>query len=125
LCDSIVGLTSVHARSQRQSDRQWRLRTVLGAGADARDCGLYQDVAVPSAGTYTLTTYTDASRAGALVGWNVNGVSLESASIVGGGYVRHTFTHQFAGGETIRVWLYSPATAGWAVIDEVSIVRTP
>ena len=92
---------------------------------DAKDCGLYQDVVVPSAGAYTLTTYTDASRAGALVGWNVNGVSLESASIVVGGYVRHTFAHQFAGGETIRVWLYSPATAGWAVIDEVSIVRAP
>ena len=92
---------------------------------NARDCGLYQDVVVPSAGTYMLTAYTDANRSGALFGWNVNGGSLESLPIGVGGYVKQTFTHQFAGGETVRVWLYSPATPGWAVIDQVSLSRTP
>jgi hypothetical protein len=91
----------------------------------ALDCGLYQDVVVPSDGTYTLRVYTDASRTGALVGWNVNGVSLASASITVGGYLPQTFTHQFAEGDRIRVWLYSPATPGSAVIDDVSLTRNP
>ena len=55
------------------------------------------------------------------MGWNVNGTSVASAAVASGGYVAHTFTHQFAAGDTIRVWLYSDAAPGWAVIDDVTV----
>jgi len=45
------------------------------------DCGLYQDVTIPTSGFYTLTVYAAASRSGSLAGWNVNGASLGSISI--------------------------------------------
>ena len=84
------------------------------------DCGLYQDVVVPTAGTYQLTLYADTSHpSDTWVGWNVNGVTAASAPVAGGGYVQTTFTHQFNAGDTVRVWLYSGNTPGWAVIDDV------
>jgi hypothetical protein len=80
---------------------------------------------VPSTGSYTLTAYADASHPGAWVGWNVNGALIASASVASGGYLRQSFTHAFTAGDTIRVWLYSSATPGWAVIDDVSLTGQP
>src|SRR5262249_56213745 len=48
------------------------------------DCGIYQDVVAPVNGLYTLTTYANASRGGALVGWNVNEAFVASASVTAG-----------------------------------------
>jgi regulation of enolase protein 1 (concanavalin A-like superfamily) len=83
------------------------------------DCGLYQDVTIPTSGFYTLTVHADASRSGAWVGWDVNGALVGSGSIATGGYLQQNFGHQFTAGDTVRVWLYSPNSPGWAVIDDV------
>jgi hypothetical protein len=90
------------------------------------DCGIYQDVVVPAAGTYTITIWANASRPGAFVGANVNGTLAGSSSVPVGGtgvYTRSVIARAFAAGDTVRVWLYSPASPGSAVIDDVSMIR--
>ncbi len=90
--------------------------------ATALECGIYQDVTAPVAGTYSLTLYANASRPGAWVGVNVNGAGARSAQVEvrGTGAYGAPYTLSFAAGagDVIRVWLYSPAYAGAAVIDD-------
>lgn len=86
------------------------------------DCGIYQDVTAPADGTYTFTIYANASRAGAWVGVNVNGAGVQSAPVEprGTGIYGSPYVFSFAAnaGDVIRVWLYSPASPGSAVIDD-------
>ena len=93
--------------------------------SSALDCGIYQDVTAPAAGTYTLTMYANASRPGAWIGVNVNGATAQSAPVQvrGAGAYGRPYSLSFAAkaGDTIRVWLYSPATPGSAVIDDARL----
>jgi hypothetical protein len=89
------------------------------------DCGVYTEVQAFHSGTYTLTFYATADRAGGLVGANVNGTTAASAAVeprgwrnYGDPYVQ-TFTA--VAGDTIRVWMYSPATPGYVVVDDVRL----
>jgi hypothetical protein len=88
------------------------------------DCGIYQDVVAPTTGTYTYTVYASADRAGGLVGANVNGLLAISSPVTAapfGEYSRYTMPFTAQAGDTIRVWMYSPALPGYVVIDDASL----
>jgi hypothetical protein len=92
------------------------------------DCGLYSDVRAPRTGNYTLTMYATADRDGGLVGANVNGVLAATSNVAPRGFRNYddAYVMTFAAreGDIIRVWMYSPATPGYVVIDDVSLVAT-
>jgi hypothetical protein len=92
----------------------------------ALDCGIYQEVTAPSTGTYMLTFYATADRDGGLVGANVNGALAVSSPVEARGFrnygAPYTMMFQATAGDTIRVWMYSPAMPGFVVIDDVSLV---
>ena len=91
------------------------------------DCGLYQEVVAPVTGAYTLTIHANASRPGAWVGMNVNGTSVASSAVevrAAGSYgAPYQLTSACTSGDLVRVWLYSPAAPGSAVIDDVTLTR--
>ena len=91
------------------------------------DCGLYQDVIAPATGSYTLQLYATADRPGGLVGANVNGMLAASASVDARGFLNYGSAYKLsvtaASGNTIRVWMYSPATPGYVVIDDVALTQ--
>jgi hypothetical protein len=76
-------------------------------------------------GTYTLTFHATADRPGALVGANVNGEPGASALVDPRGWrgygEPYVMTFPAVAGDIIRVWMYSPATPGYVVIDDVSL----
>ena len=89
------------------------------------DCGLFQDVVVPATGNYIVTLYANADRPGGLVGVNVNGATGASADVAvrGAGNYGAAYTLRVTAkhGDTVRVWMYSPATPGSQVIDDVAL----
>jgi hypothetical protein len=91
----------------------------------SRDCGLYTDVRATRTGTYTLKLYATADREGGLVGANVNGGPAASAGVAARGWRNYgdayVMTFPARQGDTIRIWMYSPATPGYVVIDDVSL----
>ncbi len=89
------------------------------------DCGMYQEVTAPRTGSYTLRVYATADRAGGLVGANVNGATAATSAVepaAFGSYALHSMTFAVSAGEVIRVWMYSPASPGYVVIDDASLV---
>jgi regulation of enolase protein 1 (concanavalin A-like superfamily) len=105
------------------------LKHGLCASAGASDCGLLQQVIAPATGSYTLTAYANADRAGALVGVNVNAslggsapIAVRGAGNYGAPYVMHFHASV---GDAIVAWMYSPAAPGSAVIDDVAVVFEP
>ena len=88
------------------------------------DCGIYQEVTAPADGTYTFSVYAGASRPGAAVGVNVNGVGVQWAAVApgaAGSYGAYSMSFAARAGDAIRVWLYSPAAPGSAVIDDARL----
>jgi hypothetical protein len=88
------------------------------------DCGIYQEVSAPSTGRYTFSIYASADRSGGLVGANVNGATAASNDVEVrpfGEYALYTMTFTAQPGDTIRVWMYSPALPGYVVIDDASL----
>jgi phosphatidylserine/phosphatidylglycerophosphate/cardiolipin synthase-like enzyme len=88
------------------------------------DCGIYQEVTAPATGQYTLVFWATADRTGGWVGANVNGQNAAGNAVSArgfGNYAQYTMTFQAAAGSTIRVWMYSPSTPGYVVIDDVSL----
>jgi probable HAF family extracellular repeat protein len=92
---------------------------------DNLDCGMFQDVTAPRTGTYTLTIYANADRPDALVGANVSGETAAFADVHVRGFGNYgdayVLTFQASEGQTIRVWMYSPAVPGYLVIDDVGL----
>jgi hypothetical protein len=77
-------------------------------------------VVVPASDNYVVTFYANADRTGALIGANVNGVGHANVEPRGTDYgAPYSFRFRANTGDTIRVWMYSPATRGSAVIDDV------
>lgn len=80
------------------------------------DCGMYQEVTAPATGDYTFTIYANADRTGGLVGVNVNAVTVKASDVKARGFgiygAPYVMTFPAAQGDTIRVWMYSPATPG-------------
>jgi hypothetical protein len=91
------------------------------------DCGMYQEVTAPAPGEYTFTIYANANRAGGLVGVNVNGVAVATAKVITRGFGNYgtPYTMKFSAspGQTIRVWMYSPPSPGYVVIDDATLTR--
>jgi hypothetical protein len=88
------------------------------------DCGMYQEIAAPATAQYTLVFWATADRTGGFVGANVTGRNVAGNAISAkgfGNYAQYIMTFQAAAGDTIRVWMYSPATPGYVVIDDVSL----
>ena len=73
-----------------------------------------------------LTFYATADRDGGLVGANVNGTLAISSPVEARGFrnygAPYAMTFQATAGDTIRVWMYSPAMPGYVVIDDVSLI---
>jgi probable HAF family extracellular repeat protein len=92
------------------------------------DCGMFQDLTAPSTGSYTLTIYANADRPGALVGANVNDETAASAEVAIRGFGNYgdayVLTFHATQGDTIRVWMYSPAVPGYLVIDDAVLTRS-
>jgi hypothetical protein len=92
------------------------------------DCGMYQEVIAPADGTYVLTMFANADRSGGLVGVDVNRAPAQSQAVAVrsfGNYGANPYTMRFtaAAGDTVRVWMYSPASPGYVVIDDVALVQ--
>jgi hypothetical protein len=91
----------------------------------AQDCGMYQEVIAPGTGSYTLTFFANADRDGGFVGANVNGTGAASSSVAVRGFgnygTMYSIGFKAVAGDTIRVWMYSPASPGYVVIDDVSM----
>lgn len=90
------------------------------------DCGLYQEVVAPLTASYTFRIYATADRPGGLVGVNVNGALAISADVEARGFRNYGSSYELrfnaASGDTIRVWMYSPATPGYVVIDDATLM---
>jgi len=88
------------------------------------DCGLYQEKIAPVSGAYTLRLFATADRSGGLVGVNLNGqtVTLKDVQVRAfADYAEYVLPFAAQAGDTIRVWMYSPPTPGYVVIDDVSL----
>jgi hypothetical protein len=72
------------------------------------------------------TFYANADRPGGLVGVNVTTTLASSAGVDVRGFgnygVPYVMNFTAAAGDTVIVWMYSPATPGYVVIDDVSLV---
>jgi hypothetical protein len=86
---------------------------------------MYQEVIAPGTGSYTLTFFANADRDGGFVGANVNGTGAASSSVAVRGFgnygTMYSIGFNAVAGDTIRVWMYSPASPGYVVIDDVSL----
>ncbi len=85
------------------------------------DCGIYQEVTVPVAGNYLFTVYASTDKPGALVGMNLNG-SGSGRPVAVGGYAPYSIGVYAVAGDVIRVWMYSPASAGSVTIDDATLM---
>ena len=90
------------------------------------DCGLYQDVIIQTAGAYVFSVRANSNHAGAFVGVNINGVGFQSLPIdvhpVGDyGTAPYMISFTASAGDTVRVWMYSPATPGVVAIDAATL----
>ena len=92
------------------------------------DCGMYQEVTAPAAGNYTFAIYANADKTGGLVGVNVNGVNVAASEVLTRGFGNYgspyTMTFSASQGDVIRVWMYSPASRGYVVIDDATLTST-
>jgi len=90
------------------------------------DCGLYQEVVAPLTASYTFRIYATADRPGGLVGVNVNGALAILADVDPRGFGNYGSSYELrfnaASGDTIRVWMYSPATPGYVVVDDATLM---
>jgi hypothetical protein len=90
------------------------------------DCGLYQDVVAPLTASYTFRIYATADRLGGLVGVNVNGALAIAADVEPRGFDNYGPSYELrfnaASGDTIRVWMYSPASPGYVVVDDATLM---
>ncbi|HEY2153862.1 MAG TPA: PKD domain-containing protein [Vicinamibacterales bacterium] len=87
----------------------------------ALDCGMYQDMIIAATGNYVFTLYATTDKAGALIGVNVNGAG-QSVPVQVGGYQAYSVSFSAHAGDSVRVWAYSPASAGSVVIDDASVL---
>ena len=86
---------------------------------------MYQDLIAPATGDYTFTIYANADKAGGLVGVNVNGINVATSDVIARGFgnygTSYTMTFSASQADTIRVWMYSPASPGYVVVDDATL----
>ena len=116
-------LRRVAAKSESNQPHTGSKNGACWATTDA-DCGMYQNVTATATGQYTLVFYATADRSGGWVGANVNGQNVAAKAVAAsgfGGYQQYVMQFQAAAGAVIRVWMYSPPTPGYVVVDDVSL----
>jgi len=69
-----------------------------------------------------FSVHAHADHPGGLVGVNRNGMPLISFPVQVGGYQIYAGSDFATAGDVIRVWMYAPATPGFVVIDDVSLL---
>jgi hypothetical protein len=94
------------------------------------DCGIYQEAIAPYDANYVFTIFANADRPGGLVGVNVNGRPVCGAGVPVRGFGNYGVTPlrvpmSARAGDIIRVWMYSPATPGYVVIDDAALTLDP
>lgn len=85
---------------------------------------MYQELTAPTSGTYLYAIYAAADRAGGLVGVDLNGTAIVWRDVDPGpfgDYHLYTMTFEANGGDRIRIWMYSPASPGYVVIDDATL----
>lgn len=83
---------------------------------------LAQSIVASRTGTFTVTAYCAASGAAPAIGIDVGGTQVVNMSVTAdGAYRQYTQTFSAVAGQTIKVWYYTPAGSGWAVLDDVSV----
>src|SRR5215467_2703063 len=76
-------------------------------------------------GAYTLRLFSTADRPGGSVGVNLNSQTVIARDVAVrnfGDYAEYTLPFSAHAGDTIRVWMYSPPTPGYVVIDDASLM---
>jgi len=117
------GLRQVPAKSETHQPRSGRINGACWTPLYL-DCGIYQEVIAPQTSKYSLVLYASADRAGGFVGANVNGATAASSTVEVrpfADYALYRMVITANAGDVIRVWMYSPATPGYVVIDDVSL----
>jgi phosphatidylserine/phosphatidylglycerophosphate/cardiolipin synthase-like enzyme len=116
-------LRAIPAKSETNQPRSGTKDGACWATTNA-DCGMYQEVTAPATAQYTVVFYATADRTGGWVGANVNGQNVAGKAVAASGfgnYTQYVMQFQAAAGAVIRVWMYSPPTPGYVVIDDVSL----
>jgi hypothetical protein len=89
------------------------------------DCGVYQDVVVSTGGRFSVSLFANSDRSGGLAGVDVNGANVASANVEprGAGNYGSAYTFDFRAnlGDTVHVWMYSPAIPGWMTLDDATL----
>jgi hypothetical protein len=121
---------SIRHSPSKSETHQPRSGTTNGAcwSTTNLDCGMYQEVTAPAAGDYTFTIYANADKTGGRVGVSVNGVTVAVSGVRRGGFgnygTPHVIPFSASQGDTIRVWMYSPASRGYVVVDDATLAST-
>jgi hypothetical protein len=79
-------------------------------------------------GDYTFQLYATADRTGGLIGVVVNGVLAGVREVDANGfdnYASYSVPFRAQEGDSIVVWMYSPATPGYVVIDDATLTVDP
>jgi hypothetical protein len=109
--------------SQPHSGAQNGICPTDGSG----DCGIYQEIMAPASGSYLLSMFANSDRPGAYVGVNVNGQNAGYLPVDVRGFDNYgdhyCIGFQARAGDIVRVWVYSPATPGYVVIDDATLVQ--
>ena len=108
------------AKSETHQPKIWRTERRM---LDTRVPGLRHLPGCRCAGHRHLHLHRDVGHG--LVGGNVNSVVGASSDVTAasfGDYSRHTLKFAASAGDVIRVWMYSPASPGYIVIDDASLM---
>jgi len=90
----------------------------------SQDCGIRQEWTVPQRGAYMLTFFANADRPGALIGIDINGTSMPAGPVdvrEPGNYTEYQWGLVLSAGDTLRVWMYSPANGARVMLDDVTL----
>ena len=89
---------------------------------------MFQDVIAPANGVYVFRVFANADRTGGVIGVDINGAPAGSRQVPVRGFHNYGVDPLAVGfhaneGDTIHVWMYSPAIPGYVVIDDASLVQ--
>jgi len=79
---------------------------------------------MPQHGAYILTFFANADGPGAQIGIDVNGQSHPGAPVdvrEPGNYSQYSWGLILSAGDTLRVWMYSPANGARVMLDDVTL----
>lgn len=79
---------------------------------------------MPQRGAYIVTLFANTDRPGALIGFDLNGTSYPDAPVdvrIPGNYSQYVRGLILSAGDTLRVWMYSPANGATVTLDDVTL----